>query len=267
MLDEEAFDEFLAEDPDAALGLLASMTTATDERLRDLARRLAGRVLVDVARRGVAERRGIGRLRRHRGAADGEVDLDASLDAIVAARAAGRPVSLADLSVAAWQRPDTAVCLVVDRSGSMAGERLSTAAVAAAAVLYRHPSDCSVLAFSDDAIVLSSQGATTAADEVVADLLRLRGHGTTDVAMALRAARNQLDRSRAARKVVLLLSDCRVTSGAAAEAEAAALEELAILCPAEDRADADALAAAVGAVCIGVHGPSEVPSALSAAFG
>ena len=43
-LDPDAFDELLEGDPDAALGLLAAMTGATDEGLRALARRLAGRM-------------------------------------------------------------------------------------------------------------------------------------------------------------------------------------------------------------------------------
>ena len=51
-LDEAAFDDLMAEDPDEALGLLADMTRATDSRLRELARRLAGRLVLDVARRG-----------------------------------------------------------------------------------------------------------------------------------------------------------------------------------------------------------------------
>ena len=61
-LDEAAFDELMAEDPDDALGLLADMTRATDGRLRELARRLAGRLVLDVARRGPTRPRGVGRI-------------------------------------------------------------------------------------------------------------------------------------------------------------------------------------------------------------
>lgn len=266
VIDEEAFDELLAANPDDALGLLTQMTTATDERLRELARRLAGRVLVDLARSGSAERRGVARLQRARAATDGDIDLEASLDAIVMARAGRAPLQLDDLTLTTWRRPSTALCLLVDRSGSMAGPRLAAATIAAAAVTYRHSVDCSVVAFSDEAIVLASQGEATSADIVVDDLLRLRGHGTTDVGLALRVAHRQLERSHAGRKVTLLLSDCRVTAGGSALADAAALDELAIICPADDRVDADALAAAVGAVCVGLHGPAGVPDAIVAAL-
>ncbi|HMU79938.1 MAG TPA: hypothetical protein PKC57_06740, partial [Microthrixaceae bacterium] len=54
----------MQDDADDALALLAELTGATDERLRDLARRLAGRVMVDLGRIGPERRRGVGRLRR-----------------------------------------------------------------------------------------------------------------------------------------------------------------------------------------------------------
>jgi Mg-chelatase subunit ChlD len=268
VIDEDAFADLLDSDADAALSLLATMTSATDERLRELARRLAGRALVDVARVGVARARGVGRMARRRAAdAPGDVDLDASLDVIAAARAQGLPPHADDLVVGAWRRPDTALCLLVDRSGSMQGDRLAAAAIAAAAVVYRHGVDCSIVAFSDEAVVLCSQGEHRADDELVGDLLRLRGHGTTDVGLAFRVAREQLGRSRAGRRVAVLLSDCRVTAGGDAAPHAAGLDEVAIIAPADDRADADALAAALGVECVPLAGPSGVPDALAAALG
>jgi Mg-chelatase subunit ChlD len=255
------------DDPDSALALLADLTGATDEALRELARRLAGRVLVDVARVGAPRRRGVGRMARARAQlTPGDVDVDASLDAVLEARAAQRPLHLDDLTVRAWQRPDTALCLLVDRSGSMLGARLAAAAIAAAAVSYRNAADCSVVAFSDEAIVLRSQDVPRAADELVGDLLRLRGHGTTDVGLALRTARAQLARSSAGRKVAVLLSDCRPTTGGDPTPDAALLDELAIVAPADDLADAEHLAGAVGARCVGLEGPSGVPEAIAAAL-
>ena len=265
VLDPDAFDELLEEDPDDALSLLAEMAGATDADLRELARRLAGRVLVDVARVGATRRRGVGRIEASRGGVvDGDIDLDASLDAILAGRASGRTPHAEDLTIRTWRRPETALCLLIDRSGSMQGERLAAAAVAAAAVSYRNPADCSVVAFSDEAVVLRSQGEHRADDELVGDILRLRGHGTTDVGLALRVAREQLGRSRAGRKVVLLLSDCRSTAGGDPVPDAASLEELAVVAPAEDTADAAGLAAAGGARWVTLDGPSGVPDAVAA---
>lgn len=270
VLDEEAFADLMDDDLDSALTLLAEMTSATDERLRALALRLAGRVLVDVARTGVPSRRGIGKIARRRATvADGDVDLDASLDAIVAARSAGATPSTDDLTVAAWRRPDTAICLLVDRSGSMRGDRLAAAAIAAAAVLYRHGSDCSVVSFSNTAVVVKSQDHHATADDLVGEILRLKGHGVTDLGLAFRTARSQLERSRAGRRVTLLLSDARSTSGADPTPDAtevAALGELVIIAPEDDTADAESLAASVGARWVTLAGPADVPRAIAAAL-
>lgn len=263
VLDEQAFDDALAEDLDQALALLADMTGATDERLRGLARRLAGRVLVEIARTGGPARRGTGRLRTHRAdRAEGDLDLDASIDAVTAV-AAGQGVRADELAVRAWDRPDTALCLLVDRSGSMAGDRLAAAAVAAASVMFRAPTDCSVVAFAEDAVVVQSQGVSRSADEVVGDLLRLRGFGVTNLALAMRAAREQLDRSQAGRRIAIVLSDCRATTGGDPLPEAAAVAELVVVAPEGDWADAEALADAVGARWTTLDGPSSVPEALA----
>lgn len=266
VLDEDAFDELLEDAPDEALSLLADLSGATDERLRALAHRLAARVLVDVARQPDADsRRGVGRLRRGRAHTDtGDVDLDASLDAIVAARRDGGMVAGEDLVVGAWRRPDTAVCLLVDRSGSMLGRRLATAAVTAAAVAIRAGAQCSIVAFSRNAIVLSSPEEPRPAGEVVVDLCRLRGFGTTDLGLALRVAARQLAPARASRRIAIVLSDCRTTSGGDPLADAAALEELVVLAPGDDTDNAEAFAAAAGARWAALAGPSQAPEALEA---
>ena len=154
------------------------------------------------------------------------------------------------LRVRGWVRPGTALCLLVDRSGSMGGKPLATAAIAAAAVASRGAADYSVLAFGKDVVVAKAQDADKGADRVVGDLLALRGFGTTDVAGALQTAAAQLGRSRAARKVAVLLSDCRATVDGDPVAAARGLDELVVIAPEEDSEEAAAFAAAVGA---GVH--------------
>ena len=266
-LDESALERAMDEDPDETLSMLADLTGATDPALRELSRRLAGRLLLDLARRGPSSPRGTGRLATRRLRDDlGDVDLDASLDAIVTARVAGAAVDPDDLRVRAWSTPATALCLLVDRSGSMGGGPLATSAVAAAAVAWRAPDDHSVLAFGRDVVAATSQDRVTPPEAVVDAVLALRGFGTTDVAGALGAAREQLARSAASRKIAILLSDCRATVEGDVVAAARALDELVIVAPAGDAYTAEELARAAGARLATVAGPSDAADALSRAL-
>jgi uncharacterized protein with von Willebrand factor type A (vWA) domain len=124
---------------------------------------------------------------------------------------------------------------VVDRSGSMGGDRLAAAAVAAAAVAWRAPDDYSVLVFSNNVICIKPQDERRGSEAVVDDLLTLRGHGTTDLTLALKAAQTQLMKSNAKRRLAVLLSE------------------------AGDSDEGQALAAAVGGLFAPLDGPSGIP--------
>ncbi len=261
MLDEAAVEEALGDDADETLSMLADLAGATDARLRALARRLAGRVTVRLGRGGPLRERGTGRLRRVRLTPDGELDVEASLEALVSAVAAGRPADVEDLRGTVWGRPAAALCLVVDRSGSVGGERLATAAIAAAAVATRAPNDHSVVAVNHQAIVIKPQDQRRPVADVIDDLLTLRGHGPTDLALGLDVARAQLDRSSAARQLTVLLSDGRPTAGADPVPAARRLA-LTVVAPTSDAAEARAFAAAAGARFEQVSGPSDIPRAL-----
>jgi len=252
------------ERPDETMALLADLTGATDPKLRELARRLAGQLFLDLARRGPIRPRGVGRLstRRYRPDA-GDLDIDASLDAVIAARAQRRAVDVDDLRVRSWATPQTAVCLLVDRSGSMGGEPLATAALAAAAVAWRAPDDYSVLSFGRDVVAAKSQDVDKPSESVVDAVLALRGFGTTDVAGAIMAAHDQLARSTAGRKITVLLSDCRATVDGDAVVAAAHVGELVIVAPHGDAEEAGELAAMTGARLTTVTGPSDAAAALA----
>jgi Mg-chelatase subunit ChlD len=263
-LDEAAVDDGLRDAPDEMLALLADMAGATDQGLRDLARRLAGRLFLDLARRGPSARRGIGRIVEQRYRPDGgDLDFDASFEVIAEAVAGRIAIDAERLRLRSWSTPDTALCLLVDRSGSMGGKPLATAAVAAAAVAMRSPDGYSVLAFGKDVVAVKSHDADKSAERVVTDLLSLRGHGTTDLAGALRAALVQLGRSKAARKIAIVLSDCRPTVEGDVHAAAALLPEVVIVAPAHDSDAAVRFASECGARIATVEGPTDVVGALA----
>jgi Mg-chelatase subunit ChlD len=116
-------------------------------------------------------------------------------------------------------------------------------------------------------VVVKSQESSKGSELVVNDVLSLRGFGTTDLAGALRTAGEQLGRSRAGRRITVVLSDCRATVEGDVAAAARALDEVVIIAPADDDAEAQALAAEIGARVATIHGPSEVPAALQTALG
>jgi GGDEF domain-containing protein len=72
-----------------------------------------------------------------------------------------------------------------------------------------------------------------------------------------------LSRSRAGRRIAVLLSDCRATVDGDAVAAAAGMDELVIIAPAEDHDEAKAFAERVGARLTLVSGPSEIPEVLA----
>lgn len=265
-LDEAMVDELMQEKPDEILGLLADLTGATDPRLRELAQRLAGRIMLELGTRGRTRPRGIGKIVEQPYRPDaGDIDIDASLDAIASSRR-GTAIDPEGLRIRGWSKPGTAFCLLLDRSGSMGGEPLATSAVATAAIASRNPDDYSVIAFSKDVIVTKSQDVPKSSERVINDVLTLRGHGTTDLAGALQVAQQQLARSRAGRRITILLSDCRATVEGNAVAAAQGLEELIVIAPRDDHDEAQAFSSQCGARMVLVGGPSEIPSVLAQAL-
>jgi len=238
------------------------MTTATDERLRAAAIRLSSQIVLDRARAGRPAMRGISRLRSARGALDGDLDIDASIDGLSAARTEARPVGHDDLTTVHWARSRTAFAVVVDRSGSMTGARLAAAATVAAACALRAPQEHAVLSFAATVEVIKPL-ASDAAPAVVAErLLGLRGHGVTRLADALKAAHEQLAQAQARRRVVILLSDCRSTDEDDTLETARRLPELIILAPADDHEQAAQLAGLSGARWGPIAHPLDAAAAL-----
>lgn len=262
-LDLEALDAALDEDPDDTLTLLVEMSHATDQTLRDAVRRLAPRLILDQTRRGIPRNRGVSKPRpvpAHRG---GDLDLDRSMDAIVGARAEARHPSLDEMTAVQWARPDLAICLVIDHSGSMNGARLTTAAVTGAACLTFAPQEHAVLAFAASTRVLKPLSEAGRATRTIEQILALRGHGTTGLAEALLTAQVQVGAARARRRVVLLLSDCRVTDEVDAVPVARGIDELVILAPAGDDDEARRLARESGARIASIDSVLDVPGALN----
>ena len=260
-LDEDALAGLLAADPDGAAALLADLAIATDRQLRAAARRVAARVFIRLGQAQAAPRaRGARRLEpNHRG--EGDLDLERTLDLWP-----GRgPLASENLVTRTWAARSRAVCLVVDASGSMAGPGVAMAAVAAAAVVLSAGDRLapSVIAFSGDVRVLLRHGARRPPQDLVGDLISLRGHGLTDLAGALRAAAAQLARTDGGERVAVLLSDCLRTAGPDPAAALHGIDRLHVLCPEPGSGPAAALARAGGGICQPVTRLADVAPALA----
>jgi Mg-chelatase subunit ChlD len=271
-LDAAAVAELAARDPDAAARVLAAAARAFDPALRSAARALAARLPVGHPRRGVADRPGTSRLVTRREPSGSDVDLDASL----AARGGDPHWRAEHLHTRGWRSTGRAVVLLVDASGSVAGDELATAVLTASALVQRmRPGDeLAVVAFWSRAVVLRPMSAAPRVDLVVDRLCDLRGGGTTDLDLALRTAAAQLSRSRAADRQVLLLSDGLATESPdpvdAARALArmpARLQVMALSAEEEASASCAALAAAGGGRVAALHRPSQAPSAVRELLG
>ena len=217
-------------------------------------------------RAGPAAGRRHGAIACRTGPTAGDLDLDASLEALAVARAGGGV-------------PDPRASSGCGR-GRSRGRRCacwSTAAGRWAATRWpprrwrrrrspcRAPTDYSVVAFGDDVVVAKAQDAVPAGRARWSTTCSPCGASARPTwRCALRAARRpaRAVAGRPARSPCCCRTagrPCRATSLGAA----AALDELWIVAPEADSDEAEALAAAVGAPLVTVAGPSSVPDAFA----
>ena len=265
-LDEDAFAQALAADPDAAVTLLADLAQATDRELRAAARRLAARVFFRLGQAGAQRAGGVRRLGAGRG--EGDLDLDRTLD-----RWSGPwPPVPEDLVTRSWQARQRAICLLIDSSGSMSGAAVAIAAVAAASVVLAAGPRLApaIIAFSGGVTVLQALGTGRPPGDLISDLVGLRGHGLTDLAAALRVAATQLAAAPAGERAAVLLSDCLRTTGGDPARALAGIGRLHVLCPlptAESLLAAATLARQGGGLSQPVAALAEVAPALTRVLG
>jgi len=261
-LDEEAFTRALAGDPEAAVTFLADLSHATDRELRAAAHRLAARVFFRLGRAARQPSRGV--QRPGAATADGDLDLERTID-----RWSGPwPPAADELVTRGWQARRRAMCLLIDASGSMSGLAVAIAAVAGASVVLAAGRRLSpaILAFNQDITVLQAQGTQRPPGELVTDLVRLRGHGVTNLAGGLRAASVQLATAPAEERVALLLSDCLPTTGGDPAQALGGISRLHVLCPlpsAESELAAAALARRGGGMSLPLRRLADVAPALT----
>jgi uncharacterized protein with von Willebrand factor type A (vWA) domain len=265
-LDHDALGRLLAADPDAAATLLADLALATDQQLSTVARKLAARVFVQLGAAGARPSRGTRRLGSAAGG-EGDLDLDRTLD-----RLSGTwPPAAGELVTRSWRARHRSLCLLIDTSGSMSGLAVAIAAVAAAGLVLAADRrlDPGVIAFGSDITVLQARESRRVPEELVGDLIGLRGHGMTDLAGGLRAAARELSGPAAGERVAILLSDCLRTAGDDPASALTGIDRLHVLCPLPTP-EAERAAAALARIGGGISQPvrrlAEVAPALTRAL-
>ncbi|MDR0345930.1 MAG: AAA family ATPase [Nocardiopsaceae bacterium] len=257
-----AFGELLAADPEPAVLLLADLARATDRELRAAAQRVAARVFFRLGRARGKPVAGARRLAA--GRAEGDLDLDRTLERWSGPWPPGRD----DLVTSSWRAHRRALCLLIDASGSMSGLAVAIAAVAAASVVLAAGGRLApgIVAFSGATTVLQPLGTRRSPEDLIGELVALRGHGVTDLAAGLRAGAAQLASAPAGDRVVLLLSDCLPTAGGDPALALSGIGRLSVLCPlpaAGSELAAAALARKGGGVSQPVRRLAEVAPALT----
>lgn len=211
-LDVEQLERAAGADLDDTLELLVDLAQATDSEIRIAARRLARRLAIRPPRAADGDRSGMTRLTT---VDDPYAGVDLDLDATLARLDQHPRLRADDVRVRAWRSPATAYVLLVDVSGSVAGRRIATALVTAAAISARmRPDDeLAVVAFWSTAVVLRPVRSIASTGDLVEAMLTLRGGGTTDLALALRTGLRQAGAARARRRELVLLTDGMATAG------------------------------------------------------
>ena len=231
---DEARSTRRSDDPDEALALLADLAGDRSQAAR--AGPPSGRPAVPRPRpRGPGAPRGIGRIvaapyrpdrRRPRPRRQ--------LDAIAERRRRGRPSTSSGCGSGRGSSRRTALCLLVDRSGSMGGKPLATPPSPRRRWPAARPTTTASWRSARTSSSSRPRTATGRTSESSTTCSRCAGHGTTDLAGALRVAGQQLAavQRRAARSRCCCRTAGRPTGDVLAAA--GALDELAIIAPAGD---------------------------------
>ena len=113
------------------------------------------------------------------------------------------------------EKPSLAMCLVIDRSGSMGGQRIELAKDAAkAAIELLTPQDfAAVIAFDNQPYVIAPMQSTASTSVIISAIATIEAAGGTNIYPALVEAHEQLRRVPARLKHVILLTDGYSTPG------------------------------------------------------
>ncbi|HEX4110214.1 MAG TPA: AAA family ATPase [Solirubrobacteraceae bacterium] len=239
-----------------------------EEDLYERARRLAREILLRLPKRVLTANAGRGKLAtiRYRWGSD-DLDLDRTLEEI-----AGNPFPEAeDFWVHERLRARRAYALMLDVSGSMRGEQLVNAAVAAGALATAiDRDDLAVIAFWRDGAVLEPLSARIDTERLLRRVLSLPARGLTNLHLGLELGLRELSRASTRDRIGILFSDAGHNLGEDPLAMAARFQVLHVVAisaePARVRACHD-VASRGGGRCVLATSLEEIPAAINELVG
>lgn len=140
------------------------------------------------------------------------VDLDETLEYILAQGKRIKDIEASDLLVKTTEAGRRAVVMLLDKSGSMAGEKLSQMAIAAAMVLFTlKANEVGIAFFESNTYVVKDILAETDLERAVSEILELRAEGGTMLSEAIQWAINdQLLENSSRERILMIFTDSEV---------------------------------------------------------
>lgn len=190
--------------------LIDTVTTAVDAEVRREAQRLVRLLQIEAPLDAPPRRGGADRTRVPWDGRGGDVDVDRVLETFVP----GRRIHDEEIVVRRPLTRSRSVVLLVDVSGSMKGERITTAAAAIGSLLGGLTSDTvGITAFWSDAAVVVSMGQQVSPQDALDAVLDIEARGLTNLGFGLTTAQNELDGWPPDAARVVVLSDCVHNAG------------------------------------------------------
>jgi len=156
-----------------------------------------------------------------------EFDLDATLEETLLKPAYVSYTDIIGIDRVARKKVGT---IILDTSGSMAGTKLLTAAIAAAVAAYHLRHDkYALIAFNTVASTIKAMDQYTTIDQIVDTILDTEPAGYTNISDALRLAYNQYQRAHLHESWAILITDGIVNRGGPPEPEARKYHNLHVL--------------------------------------
>jgi len=138
-----------------------------------------------------------------------------------------------DILVSKKEEVRRCIALMLDKSGSMVGEKLFLAASITATIAltsYRYNYDYSLIVFDEDTRIIKKFGENKNVREVVESVLLLKPYGCTDIARALECGLKELMKCKFLDRVGLILTDGFYNMGDNPEEKARLFPKLNVLC-------------------------------------